>query len=153
LKTFESLESLLAAAATTHAHAAVQYQQLQRRTENERISLLLEDAYRREERLARLTLQFMDRTDSGLLSTRLQYTLEQDPLELVNSVVPAGGPLRIDAVNAMGQQLYSYIEELLEGALRETAAASVQDLLEELLQLEQAERRNFSLEMATAYDV
>lgn len=153
MNTFESLESLLANAATTHAHAAAQYQQLQRRTENERISLLLEDAYRREERLARLTLEFMDRTDSGLLSTRLQYTLEKDPLEFVNSLVPAGGPLRIDAVNEMGQQLYSYIEELLEGALRETTGANVQELLQELLQLEQAERRNFSLEMSSACDV
>ncbi|QIB67212.1 hypothetical protein [Kineobactrum salinum] len=153
MNTYESLENLLAAAATTHAHAAAQYQQLQRRTENERILLLLEDACRREERLARLTLEFMERADSSLLSTRLQYTLEKEPIEYVNSLVPAGGPLRIDAVNEMGQQLYSYIEELLEGALRETAAASVQELLQELLQLEQAERRNFSLEMTSAGDV
>lgn len=153
MNTYESLDSVLTAAVTIHADAAMQYRQLQQQTDDERVSMLLEDAGRQEERLAKLTREFMDQAEPGLLATRLQYTLEQEPREFVQSLVPAQRPMDIETVGAIGQQLFGYIEELLAGVLRESSAESVQELVQELLQLESAERRNFSREMTSAGDI
>ena len=95
----------------------------------------------------------MKKRDRAVLDTYLQYTLEIDSDACIDSLVPSVRTLELSDINRLGQQVHDYIVNLLEGAQRETASADVNELLDEILEVERAERKNFSKMGDSAYDL
>jgi hypothetical protein len=144
MKTFETLKDVLENAIEVHTRAAELYGDLARRQVDGRGQLLLESMIDHDRHMARMLRAFTERAGAGALGTYLQYTLEEPPEAFLGNLAPGRDQLTVDDLSALGQAVHHYLVDLVEEARRETASAEARELLGDILQLETAERQNFT---------
>lgn len=145
METFDQIDNLLNNAKAVHQHAVDLYLDLRREHDDQRLQLLLDKMIAREQRLARIVNDYAVRAERNVRDTYLQYTQQQSPEQFVSSLQPGAQSISVEQLAQIGEALHHYQVDLLEGALRQVNNDSCEALLEELLHVEQAEKRNFSL--------
>lgn len=150
--TFKTLESLIHNSIDIHHQAAELYRSLENESSDERCRILLGEMAGKELEMAKLLGEFLHRTPPGTLNTYMQYTLEEDPQDLV-ATARSEGAGTVEQIGQLGQKLHCYQINLMEGALHEVAAEEACELLENLLQLEKAEGRAFTRRADSIHDM
>lgn len=150
--TFNTLESLVHNSIDIHHQAAELYRSLENESSDERCRILLGEMAGKELEMAKLLEEFIQRTSPGILNTYMQYTLEEDPNDLV-AAARAEGAATVEQIGSLGQKLHGYQINLMEGALHEVASEEALELLEDLLQLEKAEGRAFTRRADSIHDM
>lgn len=144
MRNSHTLEQVISNAITVHAQAAELYLQLRRRTQDSRVELLLENMAAHDLRMKEVLAEMINRIETRALDTYMKYTLEEDPREFLASVAVEGDSLTVEDIGALGQAVHDYLTQLIEHASSHCAAETCQKWLQDILQLEEAERRNFS---------
>ena len=150
--TFKTLESLIHNSIDIHHQAAELYRSLENESSDERCRILLGEMAGKELEMAKLLEEFIQRTSPGILNTYMQYTLEEDPHDLV-AAARAEGAATVEQIGSLGQKLHGYQINLMEGALQEVASEEALELLGDLLQLEKAEGRAFTRRADSIHDM
>lgn len=153
MRNSHTLEQVLSNAITVHGRAADIYQQLRQRTTDERVALLLDDMAAHDLRMKDVITEMMTRIEQRALDTHMKYTLEEDPEEFLASAIPDSANLTVEEVGALGQSVHDYLTQLIEHAWSRCAAETCQKWLKDVLQLEEAERRNFSRAVLSAQEL
>lgn len=151
--TFKSLGHLIDNAVEIHRLSAPLYRSLQRKTSDSRCEELLAQMANNETRMAHLLEQMVARAGNDALDTRLQYTREQEPRVFIESLKPSGENLGFEQIGRLGEQLHSYLIDLLEGASDKIPCQEGEELLQDLIQLEKAEGRSFSRNINAANEM
>lgn len=144
MRNSHTLEQVISNAIAVHAQAAELYLGLRHRTQDSRVELLLENMAAHDVRMKEVLAEMMDRIEARALDTYMKYTLEEDPQEFLASVAVDGDSLTVEDIGALGQAVHEYLIQLIEHASDNCAAETCQKWLQDILQLEQAERRTFS---------
>lgn len=143
---FDTLGQVINNSIAVHRGAADIYHSLLRRDPEERERLLLKRLIAAEERLIESETAFMKEAGDRLLKTYMQYTLQRPAEYFIEDVRPAAHKSpTIEQIGSTAQRLHDYQTELLEGAIREINGEGSVDLLQNLLQLEKVQQRNFAL--------
>lgn len=150
--TFKTLESLIHNSIDIHHQAAELYRSLENESSDERCRILLGEMAGKELEMAKLLEEFIQRTSPGILNTYMQYTLEEDPHDLV-AAARAEGAATVEQIGSLGQKLHGYQINLMEGALHEVTSEEALELLGDLLQLEKAEGRAFTRRADSIHDM
>lgn len=151
--TFKSLGSLLDNAIDVHHRSGPLYEGLQQKTSDPRHKQLLAQMADNEARMATLLQDMVGRTNDDILDTRLQYTRELNPQEFIASISPETNELSLEQIGRLGEQLHGYLIDLLQGARQAIPAQEGNELLQDLIQLEEAEGRSFSRKTNAAYEM
>jgi hypothetical protein len=139
-------------AVAVHKAAVRLYGQLRHKALEERPRLLLDEMIRHEERLAELLGDFIARADAESLDTRIQYTLEKRPETFLEEAEAEVTP-DLGSLTRLSQTIHSYLVNLFEEAVRETEPDRGAQLMRDILEVEQAERENFSRISLSALDI
>lgn len=150
--TFKTLENLLHNAIDIHHRAGLLYRSLATSSTDERCHMLLDEMAGKEDQMATLIKEFAERAQPRILNTYLQYTLEENPEDMIAAAAPEGA-VTITEIGELGQKLHSYQIGLMEGALREVASGDACEILQDILQLEKAEGRAFTRRADSVYDM
>ena len=153
MKTFERLDELMDHLVVIHEEFKQLYQELRNKCKDPRVALLLDDMMKNEQRLKTLIRQFKDQAEPCVLHTYLQYTLEESLNDLTAELRENLHGVQLEDINGLGQSVYGYQIDVIEEALRETASEHVHQLLENILQLLEAEQHNFSKRVLSGYEI
>lgn len=153
MRNSHTLEQVIENAVAVHSLAADLYQQLRHRTTDERVAMLLDDMAAHDLRMKAVLAEMLTRIEQRALDTHMKYTLEEDPQEFLASVAPQGTSLTVQDIGALGQAVHDYLTQLIEHAWNRCAAETCQKWLKDILQLEEAERRNFSRAVLSTQEV
>lgn len=144
LSNAHTLEHVISNGIAVHTLAAELCKKLKHRTEDPRVSMLLEDMVRHDSRMKTVLRQLADRVEPRVLETYLKHTLKQPPKTFIDSLTPESHNLSIEDIGALGQKIHTYLTDLFEHAARGCSSSSCSELLNHLVQLERAEHRTFS---------
>ena len=151
--TFNSLGHLIDNAIEVHHLSAPLYHSMLRKTSDPRHEQLLQQMADNEARMANLLEEMVERADDDILDTRLQYTREQEPQAFMDSIAPEAKEISLEQIGHLGEQLHGYLIELLEGASQTIPTKEGEELLQDIIQLEEAEGRSFSRKANAAVDM
>lgn len=153
MNTFESLDEILKNAVSVHRESVALYRSFSKKCVDSRALMLLGLMIDQGERLVSAIEKYRKFADESEANTRIQYSLELDPQSYVDSLTLKETSMDIEALSLVALNIFKYEIDLLDGAKRESSSERVHELLDNILQLEIAERNNFSKMVGSSTDM
>ncbi|MGF1612384.1 MAG: hypothetical protein ACFCVA_00340 [Gammaproteobacteria bacterium] len=139
MKTFERTQDVLDHARSFHHQVADLYQRLEDRTEKERVKLLLDYLQRHEKHLEESLSQYEEGASKRVLDTWFQYSLEQDPSDILADI-ELKKDMSVDDVVRLALRLDDYLIDLCKSMADRADIPELKELFTNLCELEQQEK-------------
>jgi rubrerythrin len=143
MRTFERTRDVLDHARAFHHQVSDLYQRLEDRVEKERVQMLLDYLRRHEKHLEQSLADYEEEASKRILETWFQYTLEEDPSELL-SELEVKGDMPVDDVVRLALRLDDYLIALYRNMADHTDIPDVKEVFTNLLELEQEDEHQIA---------
>ena len=143
MKTFETVKDILDNTQHFHQYAADFYQQMVKRSSNQRTKMLLSYMHKHHKEVAVDLERFIEGTATGILNTWVKITLEKSPEDFFNHL-SFHDDMPHEEVGALGQQVDAYLVGVFD-ELRSTASTDEsQVIFQNLMEMEMSIKRRLS---------
>lgn len=153
MRTFETIRDVVDNAIEVHRQATDAYQRLRGRVGNDRVRMLLGYMIDHQNLMETRVRQYKDSAADAVLSTYIQYSLDEDPQQFLQSKIEEMDTLDIKDVEALAARVDDYLVNLFDAALQEMDSPKVMELLQDLLDLERLERRKLTMSISSLSDM
>nr|MBS0019122.1 hypothetical protein [Gammaproteobacteria bacterium] len=143
MRTFERTRDVLDHARSFHHQVGALYQRLENQAEKERVQMLLDYLGRHERHLEKSLADYEEEASKRIMDTWFQYTLEEDPSDLL-SEVQIKGDMSVDDVVRLALRLDDYLIDLYKNMAENTDIPEVKEMFTNLLELEQQEEHQIA---------
>ncbi len=143
MKTFERTRDVLDHARSFHHQVGELYQRLENRAEKERVQMLLDYLRRHERHLEESLADYEEDASKRILDTWFQYTLEEDPSNLL-SEVEIKADMAVNDVVRLALRLDDYLIDLYRSMVDNTDISEVKEIFTNLLELEQQDEHQLA---------
>lgn len=143
MPTFEQTRDVLDHARSFHHQVAELYQRLEDRVEKERVQMLLDYLQRHEKHLEQSLADYEDEASKWILDAWFQYTLEEDPSDLLSSV-EIREDMSVDDVVRLALRLDDYLIDLYRNMAERADLPEVREVFANLLELEQQDEHQIA---------
>ena len=143
MKTFERTRDVLDHARSFHQQVSELYQRLEDRAEKERVQMLLDYLRRHEKHLEQSLSDYEKEASKRILDTWFQYTLEEDPSDLL-SEVEVREDMAVDDVVRLALRLDDYLIDLYRNMADNADIPEVKEVFTNLLELEQQDEHQLA---------
>nr|BAL54408.1 hypothetical conserved protein [uncultured Gammaproteobacteria bacterium] len=152
LRPFEQVKDVLEYGKWLHQEIKALAERIESVEQSTRLKLLLEYLKRHEENLSQALARFSEATQQKILDTWLPYPPDPKIVQKLREIAVHPN-MRVEEVAKIVLQFEDALIELYRESLNEIDDPQVQEVLSNLVQLEDAEKRRFAMNLARFQEI